>query len=1534
MHDHVLSAQQKQAWRTWAPGLRSAVQVVLSIDVPPAGSLDPRALRRACAAVIVRENVLRTTLASEVETANDVQGARDRMSSADGFSVCDLTSISSDERAAWRRRCVERLRSGFASQLPAPPMQMVLMVFAATHGDLVLTASPFTADARTLELCGEEVLRGEPRTTDDRLSYARIVAWQRELLTDEDAEEGRAYWREQMMSADTDASPLPFERDVPRGASTSADRARSCALNLSPAGVASDAADRIGCSTSAFWLACWYAFLGRLSDEPPALIGVTFDGRQYAELARVIGPLDRTAPVPFPRRARRGDAETVAAIAAAVDDRLRDHADWLDHLPDLDAGPLDAGPLDAGPLEASSMPWRVGFADMRWSPPRRDGRIAVHVSDACVDRTGARLSLVVHEHEDNCRVRLHYDAERFAAGDVRRLSRWLMTFVVDAAARPDARSSRLRLLTRAERAQVVHAWNATTADEPQAPVHALFEARAASRPDAVAIVAEDAHLTYDGLNRRADRLAQALRVRGLGHEPLIGVCLDRSPDLIVALLGIAKTGGAYVPLEVDAPAPRLRFTIEDAGIAVVITRADLRQRLPIPDGVAVMPMDAVDADIAARPAVDAVDAVDVGGSERLAYVIYTSGSTGAPKGVAISHRALGNHMRWICDALALTNADCLLHKTPIGFDASVWELWAPLVTGGRLVMAAAHGHRDPAYLCQAMAIQGVTVLQVVPSLLGMLVEEPALRHCEALRVLCCGGEALTPSLRERALERTPARLVNLYGPTEVTIDALFWTCARGVAEDVVPIGRPVANTQAYVLDAVGEPAPPGISGELHLGGLGVARGYVRQPALTAERFVPDPFGAAGARLYRTGDRARRRADGALEFLGRVDHQVKLRGHRIELGEIEAALRQQADVRDAVVLLREDAPGERRLVAYVVPADPAAPLTVESIRQSLHARLTDAMVPAVFVTLPALPLTPSGKVDRRQLPAPGGDRPAPGTPYAAPSTAAEADLARIWAEVLRLPQVGIHDNFFALGGDSILSLQIVARALQAGWRLAPRQVFEHVTVAALAAVATPTAGLAPDEGAIAGSVALTPIQKRFFELHDEWLDHYNQAVRVEIEPRALRVLEDAWATLLERHDALRGRFVRGPDGWTQTILPVDAASRVASIDLRRVPIDVLARLQNRVAAAVQASLSLRDGPLARAVLCLAPSAAPALLLAIHHLVVDGVSWRILLDDLETICRLLDARRPVILPPKSSSVRRWADALHALASNDRLANELPVWQRASAPAATLPRVRASDRHIVRASDLLRVSASRETTTAVLQELPARGVSHVQECLLAALVQALAEWTGEDAWRIDLEGHGRDALDGVDVSRTVGWFTTIYPVRLTAGADPVHTLRLVKAALRAVPRHGLGYGVLRYLDARPSAAVIRTAVRSEIVFNYLGQADRVLAPEGWLQPSNGPLGPLVHRDGRREYLLEINALAMHGRLHVQWTSSRGHHGADAIARLADGYVRALEALVWHARHAPDPAPAVPAGFVATDFIHAAIDDGDLERIRRMIS
>jgi amino acid adenylation domain-containing protein/non-ribosomal peptide synthase protein (TIGR01720 family) len=881
--------------------------------------------------------------------------------------------------------------------------------------------------------------------------------------------------------------------------------------------------------------------------------------------------------------------------------------------------------------------------------------------------------------------------------------------------------------------------------------------------------------------------------------------------------------------------------------------------------------------------------------EHLAYVIFTSGSTGRPKGVAVEHRQLNNYLNAIWEKLELPEGSSFAMVSTISADLGNTALFPALCKRGTLHLLAEERSTNAEALADYFNHNQIDCLKIVPTHLAALLAVGNPAGILPRRRLIVGGDACSWNLIQRIRSLAEDCVIwNHYGPTEATVGALAYQVQGELQSETVPLGQPLGNVQAYILDEELRPLPIGVAGELHLGGAGLARGYINRSDATAEKFIPNPFSESGERLYKTGDRARYLSDGEIEFLGRIDNQVKIHGYRIEPGEIESTLRGHEDVATCVVIAREDHRGARQLVAYVVTRD-RKKLTSAELRSFLNHRLPDYMVPTSFVFLERLPLTLNGKLDRHALPAP--DHLQTDGDFTAPRTDVEKLLAQIWSAVLGVERVGVHDNFFDLGGDSILSIQIVARANQAGLKLTPRQLFQHQTVAELATV---VGSVVPaEQGLVTGRIPLTPIQARFFELDQPELHHYNQALLLEINgPLDAVVLEKAIALLLVQHDALRFRYARNHDGWEQTVAAPESATPFERIDLSASPEAEQSATITQHAATLHASLNLEHGPLLRVALFDRGAQQNSyLLVVIHHLVVDGVSWRILLEDLHIAYQQLSCHEEPSLPSKTTSFKHWAERLRKHARSAELGEELSYWcDTNNRPVARLPLDHANGKNTVASARTISVSLNADETRELLQALPVAYRTQINEVLLTALARAVTAWTKTDSLLVDLEGHGREEIfDGVDLSRTVGWFTTIFPVVLDCKDSPVETLRSVKEQLRSIPNRGLGYGLLKYVaNDADAAGKLRALPQAEMRFNYLGQIDRVFVDSPMFAMAPHPTGPAQSLKAERAYLLNIIAMVTGGELKLQWTYSENIHRHATIEQVAQHHLQELRLLI----------------------------------------
>ncbi|WP_436849154.1 amino acid adenylation domain-containing protein [Streptomyces atriruber] len=1188
---------------------------------------------------------------------------------------------------------------------------------------------------------------------------------------------------------------------------------------------------------------------------------------------------------------------------------------------------------------------------------------------------------------------ISYRTDLFDHGTVTALGERLVRVLASGVAAPERRVSSFDVLSGDERRRVLEEWNDTATPELAGTAAELFQERALALPEASALVADGVPVSYADLNARANRLARLLVERGVGPEDVVALAIPRSPDLITALLAVLKAGAAYLPLDTTYPEARIRFMLRDARPGLVLAHSSADGLLSEDDGAAVVVLD----DPAVREHLAGLDASDLTDADRVcpldvahpAYVIYTSGSSGTPKGVTVPHRGLANFALAQSEQWGIGVGSRVLQFLSPSFDAAASEFFTALLTGGTLVLADAERLTPGPDLLELLRTEEITHCTLVPSVLRVLSEE----SLPGTLTLIVGGEACGPEIVERW--SAGRKMFNAYGPTEITVCATLSEALSGAV--VPPIGRPIANVRTYVLDEGLSPVPPGVPGELYVAGAGVARGYLNRPGLTSQRFVADPYGPAGSRMYRTGDLVQWNQDGTLQFLGRADDQVKLRGFRIELGEIDAALTACPGVRTAAAVIREDRPGDRRLVGYVVAdADADADVVdIDQVKKTVAARLPEYMVPTAVVLLDTLPLSAHGKLDHRALPVPDYAR---ATPTRAPGTPQERVVAELFADVLGLDadQVGVDDGFFALGGDSISSIVLVTRARERGLDLTPRDVFKDQTPGALARRARPVGAENGDGDADSdadrsgvGTVPLTPVMHWLLEPGHPF-DGFNQSVLVQVPGGIDRAqLCDVLQALVDHHDVLRARLVRdGSDagvdgnagagaGW---VLDVPSAGAVpvephltqvvtAGLDDER-----RRELLVRHAEQARARLAPYDGVMLQAVwFDNGPEEPGRLLLTIHHLVVDGVSWRILLPDLAVAGAAVLAGRTPELAPVGTSFRQWARRLTELAREPRTTGALSQWtEMLSRPEPRLgpdaaeprPGQAAAEPHLGQDADdraghgtadtlaSLRVRVPAGLTEALLTRAPSTLHSTTNEMLLTGLAVALAAWRDDSRHTgtlVDLEGHGRqDDLAGADTARTVGWFTSMAPVRLDPGAVPaaeLHTggpavgraLQLVKEQLRAVPDSGFAYGLLRHLnpDTAPALAGLSDA---QVSFNYLGRfavpspgagagADATAAD--WQQvpgsPSLGGLDPRMQAPNP----LMINAVTLDSAdgselsATFKWPEALFTH--DRVQELADAWLAALAALGAHAEGSA-PAGRTPSDLDLVDLTHHQV--AQLER------
>ena len=1115
---------------------------------------------------------------------------------------------------------------------------------------------------------------------------------------------------------------------------------------------------------------------------------------------------------------------------------------------------------------------------------------------------------------------------------------------------------------RGERGEAWQAGGAATgrgALIPDDTVAGLFADRARRVPDAVAVTDGDAVVSYRFLAAAAARLGARLAGVGAGPESVVAVMVPRSVGMVTAVLGVLWAGAAYLPLDAGYPPERISFMLTNAGAVALVCTAAVGQSA----GPASLPRVLLDA-----PGTAAAAAAGRGSSSPVrvrpggvAYVMYTSGSTGTPKGVVVTHGGVAGLVAWAAGRFGPGGEfSRVLGSTSLSFDVSVFELLGPLCAGGCVYLV-----RDLLALAdQAGRAATVSLVSAVPSALTQVLAATGALAGPAMVVLA--GEALTAATLGAVRAAVPgASLANIYGPTEATVYAAAWFDdggQRGPVGWVPPIGRPIANTRVFVLDGFLRLVPAGVAGELYNAGAGLARGYVGRPGLTAERFVACPFGPAGARMYRTGDLVRWQG-GQLVFAGRADEQVKVRGFRVEPGEVEAVLAACPGVARAVVIAREDSPGHKRLVAYVVPAGDG-PVDGAGLREYAAGRLPEYMVPAAVVVLDALPVTVNGKLDRAALPVPEFS----GAGGRGPATAAEEVLCGLFAQVLGLDQVGAEDGFFDLGGDSIMSMQLVARARAAGLVFSPRDVFTARTPAGLAAIAE-TAGVAREVPADVGTgeVMLTPVMRWVLDRGGP-VSRFSQSMVVTVPAGAgLGDLTGAVQAIVDHHDMLRARLeavspgpgqVPGASGWRLVAgAPgsVDAATLVRRVDAAGTARDGLAAVVAAERETAVAGLDPAAGVMLRAVWVDAgPGRAGLLVVVVHHLVVDGVSWRVLLPDLAAAWQAVTAGWPVALDPVGTSFRRWSQLLAARAGDEQVTAELDWWQGVldGGDQQLGSRPLGTGDTVARMRQILAAVPSQQVRPLV-ERVPAVFRCGMHEVLLAGLAAAVARWRpGRGGLLVEVEGHGREPeglAQPVDVSRTVGWFTSIYPLRLDPGpvsfseiaaGGPAagRLLKRVKEQVRAVPGNGLSFGLLRYLNPQ-AAAVLAGYPAPQIGFNYLGRftatapgADDRDEIAAWRPAGSRVLGGGADADQLAAHVLEVSALVrdLPGGPELRLTMGWAGDVLDeaSVRELAGLWAEALGGLAAHATQSD------AGGLTPSDLPLVQLDQAQVEELEAALA
>ncbi|MEC0207768.1 amino acid adenylation domain-containing protein [Paenibacillus ehimensis] len=1402
--------------------------------------------------------------------------------------VVDLRDIPGEEREAVAQKLMREEVQQLFDLEKGPLIRFKLFTLSDTESTLVLTIHHIVIDRLTFSIFFEELmahykaaLAGVPAELPELpIQYADYAEWQRNYLQGETREKLLAFWKEQLKDCEY---VLDIHTDFPRPPAITYRGARVFLRSSKEILDGLKAiAKRENASAFMIVMAAFKALLYRYTGQADILVGTPLANRNRIEMEKVMGYFLTMGTL----RSRMSEEMSFIDLLRQVRDTAREvykHQELpvgllLDEL----RVPIDPS---RNPLVQAVFVY-VDVPEEKFALPGLEADIEM------IDGETAKYDVTIGltETEDGLDGFLEYSPDLFRRETFERMSRHWEALLDSIVRNPHQSLHELAMLSDEERQQLIDEWNETAQPFPDdACIHHLFERQAELTPDDPAVVYGGQSMTYRELNRRANQVAHALRKRGVGRETAVGLMMERSFETVVGLLGILKAGGAYVAIDPAYPAERVRTMIEDSGIEVLLTQPKLADADSIPAVQHRLALDgtwqSVAEESADNPRVEA-DARD------LAYVMYTSGSTGKPNAVAIEHRSVCNAIEEGIGLFGLSRGSRMLQYASTTFDASVLEIFATLASGAALCLVSPEATAGGEALHRFLEEQRMTAMVLTPSVLSTLT--PA-RLPDSLRTVGMGGEAC--SLDIQAWLSDSRRLLNLYGPTEATI---FATAHEFEADSLSAcIGRPVANTQVYILDESLQPVPVGVRGEMYISGAGSARGYRNNPQLTAERFVDHPF-RPGEVMYRTGDYGCRLPDGSIEYLGRRDDQVKLNGIRIETGEIEAALTGHPAVKEAAVLVRQvasaSAPAKVLCAYYVADRE----LDAAELRALLLNRLPAYMVPAHYVRLDAFPLTSSGKLERKRLPEPavvGG----PAAEFVPPEGELEELMASVWQEVLGGEAVGREDNFFHLGGDSIKAIQIASRLYRRGWDLEMKKIFLTPMLKELCLDLKPADGQVQiSQDAVEGQIADTPIVRWFFDRDFAYSAHWNLAVMLHAE-NALdeTALKRALEKLAEHHDVLRS-VVRDEEG--RKLLYNRGPEEQPLIGFEVVALDGGDSMESAVLAhanRLHESIDLANGSLMKTALFRTPQGDHLLLVA-HHLVMDWVSWRIVLEDLEAAYeQALTHEGDIVMPPKTHSFQAWAEALRQYARSGEVLREADYWAAVeSTPCVPAPRDFEASDNLTKDEAQAMFTLPPEETERLLKQVHRAYNTEINDILLTALGLTLKEWMNTNRIVIHLEGHGREnVVKNMNITRTVGWFTSQFPVVLPMEHtdDLGYQIKSVKEHLRQLPNHGIGYGLLKYITPRESVPGLTFTQQPDICFNYLGQIDTDLRKR-WFGPSPWPVGRLTSPEAERTASLFITGYVQDRRLHVTIDYNRTHHRHETIEALLDKLQNRLLDLIRH--------------------------------------
>ncbi|NOY60222.1 MAG: amino acid adenylation domain-containing protein [Calditrichaeota bacterium] len=1333
-----------------------------------------------------------------------------------------------------------------------------------------------------IEIYRAQLEQRQPQLPSLPVQYADYAVWQRNLLSDTRLQLELKFWEEQFKDAPA-MIELPTDRPRPPVQSFNGRRLH---FGLSPelSRAINDLARQHEATSFMVLMAAFQTLLHRYAGQETILVGTPIANRNRREVENLVGFFVNTLVI-------RGDFTDDPDFGSFLEQIKQRSSDAFAHqeLPFekiVDSLNLERN-LSHNPLFQVMFAYQPPLLEKMNPPGLRFEPVEIDAGIAKFDMT-----VSMAEVDGKLGGEWEFNTDLWDAATIERMMNHFINLLTGITQDSSLPVSRYTLLDEQEMQHIIQDFNAVaTVNYPRdAVLHELFEKQVERTPDNIALIYKGEAMTYHQLNENANQLAHYLIKKGVKPEQFVGISLERSLNLMAAIWGIFKAGAAYVPMDPSYPHERLDYVVKDTGMDIILVQEKFIESLEDVDAEKI-PLDVLWPQIAK----EATNNPNVKMENRnLCYVIYTSGSTGWPKGVMVQHNTAVLLAFDYIHQFEINETKHIVQYFSYSFDGSVGDFFMSLLQGASLYLVGQDEMMPDSGLTALMQNNRITNAFFPPSILSVLPSQPL----TDLSILASGGDVCTPEL-VRKWATDERKYYNAYGPTETTVCAT-WYLTNDLPEGLsnVPIGRPLPNYRIYILDKNLNPTPLGVPGEMFISGDGITRGYLNRPELTAVKFIPDPFAdTPGVRMYASGDLCRYLPDGNIEFLGRIDQQVKIRGFRIELGEIESSLLDHPDVKEVIVLAK-GAPGNKQLAAYIVPEE-GRETSISELRSFLQKRLPEYMTPAFFIFLEQMPIATTGKIDRKRLPEPNISREALKTEFISAKSKNETLLVKIWQDLLNVEQIGVKDNFFELGGDSISSIQMIAYARNQGLVFTPKDIFLHPTIEGLAKIVGQASVAHAEQGLVLGDAPLTPIQRTFFERDIEERHHWNQSIVLETEQAIPRdMLEKMTLALLEHHDALRMHYRKSDEGWRQYIAEPDGVAPVAFVrgcgnDPHKFETEV---------ERLQSSLHLENGPLIRIGYFDMGEQPDRIVIVIHHLVIDGVSWRILLEDFHTIYTQLKMQQELLLPAKTSSFKYWAEKLGEYARSDDLCRELDFWRSfidGDVPEIPVDHPVASNLE----ADVVFVEKKleKEFTQSLLQNVSSAVNIKPGVILIAALANAFANLTGAKTFYVDLEGHGReDIIECVDLSRTVGWFTTLYPFYVDVNGidDPGELIRLVDAKVRGIANNGIGFGLLKYLsdddDVRRTMSRIPTA---QVSFNYLGRFEQPTSAIGDFRVL--PLTNAHERSplAKREYLIDISASIRGDVLYVRCAYSGRKMNPDRIETLMLEYIAQLKHIIQYA-------------------------------------